>query len=205
MPKRVALFGGAFDPPHLGHQQVAEYLLAEQLVDEVWFVPVKHHPFGKQVEVNGHRVSMLELILEPGMRVETFELTQTGPNYTAQTMAQLQQQHPTTEFSWVIGSDNLRQLDEWGSAITQTIQDHVFWVYPRAGSPMEYLLASLQQKEWLPPNHQIKLLPEAPEVVAASSEIKQRLATNYSVAAISDLVDPRVARYSIDHDLYRST
>ena len=59
---KIALFGGGFDPPHLGHQFITQTLLERQIVEEVWYVPVKQHPFGKQVSADQHRVAMLKLI-----------------------------------------------------------------------------------------------------------------------------------------------
>ena len=65
---KVALFGGVFDPPHLGHQRIAEEMIAHSIVDEVWYVPVYEHPWedrlGKwQMADYEHRKKMVELIL----------------------------------------------------------------------------------------------------------------------------------------------
>jgi nicotinate-nucleotide adenylyltransferase len=68
---RVALFGGSFNPPHVAHQLVALYLLETQPIDEVWFVPVYAHAFGKQLASYEHRVAMCELaIVALGPRVK---------------------------------------------------------------------------------------------------------------------------------------
>ena len=63
--KRVALFGGSFNPPHVAHQLVALYVLETQPVDEVWFVPTYAHPFGKQLVSYVHRVAMCKLAVAP--------------------------------------------------------------------------------------------------------------------------------------------
>jgi len=60
---QIALFGGTFDPPHLGHYQVVKELLQRQVTDAVWFVPVKNHPFAKKMTAANHRLAMLEILV----------------------------------------------------------------------------------------------------------------------------------------------
>src|SRR6188508_3357294 len=62
--RKVGLFGGSFNPPHVAHQLVALYVLETQL-DEVWFVPTYSHPFGKPLVAYDHRVAMCELAAAP--------------------------------------------------------------------------------------------------------------------------------------------
>lgn len=73
---KIALFGGAFDPPHVGHKAVADSLIEEKIVDEVWFVPVYKHPwaarYGKQQLTDYDiRVKMLELTIHDGVPVDS--------------------------------------------------------------------------------------------------------------------------------------
>src|SRR5689334_22148241 len=107
---KICLFGGAFDPPHLGHQRIAAEIIAQNLADEVWFVPVKTHSFGKPMTDPQQRLAMLQLIQLPHTKIETYELEQTGVNYTFNTLEALAKRYPEHEFSWVIGSDNLEKF-----------------------------------------------------------------------------------------------
>ena len=82
MPE-IALFGGSFDPPHVGHLLAAAYVLAVEPVDELWFVPVLAHPFGKQFQgTYDHRVELCEKLVQqlPRARVSrTFGFFRCAP------------------------------------------------------------------------------------------------------------------------------
>jgi nicotinate-nucleotide adenylyltransferase len=183
----IALFGGAFDPPHLGHQQVASSLLANQICDEVWFVPVKQHPFGKEVHTNGHREKMLSLILEPKMRVEDYELHHPGKSYSFQTLEALSKGYPQHRFSWVIGTDNLQQFHLWQN-FHELLQKYRVYVYPR------------QHFDFHPIYKGMIKLESLPQVMVSSTMVKEKLAGHQS---ISGLVDERVERYIKENHLYR--
>lgn len=182
----ICLFGGAFDPPHLGHQQVAKALLEHKICDEVWFVPVKQHPFGKEVRTNGHRQKMLELVLEPKMRVEEYEMNHPGKSYSFDTLEALSKQYPEYSFSWVIGSDNVGKFHLWNNYM-QLLKKYTVFIYPREGFEMFVL------KNMIP-------LTDFTEVTVSSTEVKKKLAKNQS---ISGLVDERVERYIRENNLYR--
>lgn len=197
----IALFGGSFDPPHLAHQQIAVYLLQEQLVDQVWFVPVKHHPFGKIVSSDRARVEMLELIvaaqltvtpeLAGRLRVEEYELHQARTSYTIQTLRQLAAHHPAYRFVWVIGSDNVANFPQWQQH-QEILTEFGVLVYPRAGS----ILAAPSQ---LPAGMQY--LAAAPQVTTSSTQIRAALAAGQSVTA---WVAPVMAQYLNTHHLYQT-
>lgn len=189
---KIALFGGAFDPPHAGHQQVTAALLLHQLFDEVWYVPVGEHAFPgfkpKEMVSAEHRLAMLKLICDqPAIRVEEYELTKSGPSYTYDTLQYLTAQYPEHEFGWIIGSDNLAGFHKWLD-VHALLLNHHFYVYPRAGYPMEPLFP------------QMTALTQLPSIEVSSTEVRAALSTGSS---IQDLVDPRVAQYIETHHLYR--
>lgn len=185
---QIALFGGAFDPPHLGHQQVAQALLTNNIVDEVWFVPVKHHPFSKPLRASDQqRIEMLQLMLEEKMRIETYELTSPEVSYAYYTLEALAQQYPQHTFSWVLGSDNLQAFHKWGF-YEQLIEKFTVYVYPRTGSPFEPLYDNMVP------------LVTMPEVVASSTKVREHIKVGQPV---TDLVTAEVAAYIADHQLYR--
>lgn len=184
---RICLFGGAFDPPHIGHQQVARELISRSVCDEVWFVPVKQHPFGKKVEVNGHRVKMLELILQPQWKVDSFELERSMTSYSYQTLNTLHMLFPQHTFSWVIGSDNLEKFHLWQEYET-LLKEFTVYVYPRSGFP------------FFPYYEGMEMLKDFPIVRASSTKVRSRLKRHQD---ISDLVDPKVEQYIEEHRLYK--
>ena len=117
---RVALFGGSFNPPHVGHQLVALYVLETAAVDELWFVPCWRHPFDKALEPFADRLRMCEMAaaaLGPRARVSDIEAQLGGEESpTLLTIKGLQARHPEHEFVLVIGADLEPELPSWYGA-----------------------------------------------------------------------------------------
>jgi len=113
---RVALFGGSFNPPHVGHQLLALYVLETAEVDELWFVPTFQHPFHKALETFEDRRAMCERAVEalgPRARVSDVEARLGGASLTLRTVRRLMEEHPGYSFSLVIGSDLVSETDAW--------------------------------------------------------------------------------------------
>jgi nicotinate-nucleotide adenylyltransferase len=116
---RVAIFGGSFNPPHVGHQLVALYVLETAAVDELWFVPCWKHPFDKNLESYVDRLRMTELAavaLGPRVRVSDVEARLGGESRTLLTINNLRSSHPQHEFLLVIGADLVPELPSWYGA-----------------------------------------------------------------------------------------
>lgn len=113
---RVAVYGGSFNPPHVGHAMVIAWLLWTDQVDEVWLVPVGSHAFGKAVAPFERRVAWCQGLADgvgPRVHVEDIESRLPGPSYTLNTLRALAERHPDAELRLVLGSDNLPHLDRW--------------------------------------------------------------------------------------------
>lgn len=113
---RVALFGGSFNPPHVGHQLLALYVLETKGVDELWFVPTFQHPFHKTLETFADRRTMCERAVEalgPRVRVSDVEAQLGGASLTLRTVQRLIADHPGHAFSLVIGSDLVPETASW--------------------------------------------------------------------------------------------
>ena len=113
---RVALFGGSFDPPHVGHQMACLYLLLTYGVDEVWMIPVFRHAFDKRSAPFAQRVAMCEraaAAVSPAVRVCTIEQELAGQSYTLLTVRALKARHPEHRFSLVIGADLVKERERW--------------------------------------------------------------------------------------------
>jgi nicotinate-nucleotide adenylyltransferase len=118
--RRVGLFGGSFNPPHVAHQLVALYVL-ETLVDEVWFVPTYSHPFGKPLVPYDHRIAMCELAAAPlGARARVmrseYELAQKPDFVASRTLdlvEHLSAQYPDVALRLLVGADILGETDKW--------------------------------------------------------------------------------------------
>lgn len=119
--ERVGIFGGSFDPVHLGHLILAEAALEELDLDRIIFIPAGVSPF-KQDRPPGaspdERLAMLRIATacEPRFSVDDRELQRSGPSYSIDTVRSLMGDYPGVRFLFLIGADNLRDLPEWHEA-----------------------------------------------------------------------------------------
>lgn len=188
---KIAIFGGAFDPPHVGHLKVVRNFLQLNLVDEVWFLPVKDHAFAKKMASEVDRLAMLELLVSRHLSALPVlicreELEQPGMSITYQTLKALSTQHPEHQFSFLLGSDNLKSFHQWHD-YKKLLQDFSFYVYPRIGfdfGPLRPGMTALKNLE---------------EMAISSTEVKRRLLAKSDT---TDLISPEIAEYLRTHHLY---
>jgi nicotinate-nucleotide adenylyltransferase len=114
---RIGVFGGTFDPVHLGHLILAEQCRQLGRLDQVLFVPAARPPHKQQVDVTpfAQRVEMLSLAIsgQPAFRIDELEKDRPGPSYTVETLGEIHQREPTAELFLLIGGDMLRDLAMW--------------------------------------------------------------------------------------------
>lgn len=180
------LFGGSFDPPHIGHAAVASAVLRARLADEVWFVPCGAHPFGRSLSPAEHRVAMTQLIVQPGTAVCTFETDKTEPSYSVDTLATLSALHPQRTFSWLMGSDQLHAFDEWKD-FERLLATWRVYVYPRKGYPLEPLYQGMTP------------LVSMREIDVSSTIVRKRLEAGEEAGSA---IEREVAAYIGSHRLY---
>ena len=115
LPKRVALFGGAFNPPHLAHLFMVRYLLTRSDVDEVWVMPSERHAFGKEMAPFEVRLSLLSCCFrdEVGVRLCEIEREPSLSGRSFDTLSALSERYPELHFKLVIGADNLTSSHRW--------------------------------------------------------------------------------------------
>src|SRR4051812_40164046 len=127
-PRRIGVFGGTFDPVHLGHLILAEQCRESGRLDEVWFVPSGNNPFKPdRLKSFEQRVEMVELAIagHPAFKVDKVEMEMLEqwrhdrpgeplpPTYTYEVLADLRRRHPDDELYLLIGSDALEELPKW--------------------------------------------------------------------------------------------
>jgi nicotinate-nucleotide adenylyltransferase len=115
--ERVGIFGGTFDPPHLGHLILAEYAVETLDLSCLLFVPAADPPH-KQQEKNTpveHRLAMLELAISSNSRftLSRTDVDRPGPHYSVDMVKIIQKQYPDAELFFVMGGDSLRDLPRW--------------------------------------------------------------------------------------------
>jgi nicotinate-nucleotide adenylyltransferase len=114
--QRIGIFGGAFDPIHSGHIQVAQYCLSEYGLDQIRFIPSKHHRL-KQTSIARpwQRAAMVALAIanHAGFYLDTRELLRQQPSYAILTLQSLCQQFPQNDFFWILGADAFADFNRW--------------------------------------------------------------------------------------------
>lgn len=112
---QIALFGGSFNPPHVGHLLSAAYVRAVAGVDAVWLMPAHRHAFNKPLAAWEHRLRMCRAMasLLTGVDVTEVEALIPGDGRTIDTVEYLQRKYPQHAFRLVIGTDILAETDQW--------------------------------------------------------------------------------------------
>lgn len=113
---KVAILGGSFDPIHNGHLQMAKYAKKRLQVKEVWFIPTWKTPLKERELTNySDRYRMIQRAIKPYryMKVKDVEKQLQPISYTIDTIKTLKKQYPSIEFSFLVGGDQVKQLDHW--------------------------------------------------------------------------------------------
>ena len=132
--KNIGLYFGTFNPIHIGHLIIANHMVENSDLDEIWMVVTPHNPFKKKSSLldNHHRYEMVYRATEDYDKIAPsdieFKLPQ--PNYTVHTLAHISEKYPTYTFSLIMGEDNLKGLHKWKNYET-ILEHHHVYVYPR--------------------------------------------------------------------------
>lgn len=115
--KKIGIFGGTFDPIHMGHLLLAESACCSFGLDKVLFMPTPspYHRTDKKVLDLSHRISMVKLAIEGNDHFEfsDFEISLPGPTYTYNTLTRFREEYPDTEIYLIIGGDSLFSIEKW--------------------------------------------------------------------------------------------
>jgi nicotinate-nucleotide adenylyltransferase len=201
--KQIGLFFGSFNPVHQGHLILANYLVEETALEEVWFVITPQSPFKQKQRLldNHHRLALVEEAIEGylKLKVSTVEFGLPAPQYTALTIAHLMEKHPEASFSLIVGQDHLKSFHKWYN-YQALLEGHQIYVYPRM--PEEALAASKPLKQPKPEilNHSNLILVSAPVVEISSSYIRKALKAGKN---IRPLLPPAVWKYMDEMNFYR--
>jgi nicotinate-nucleotide adenylyltransferase len=197
---RLGIFGGTFDPIHIGHLVVAQVAMEEAGLDRVLFVPAGVNPLkvGRQITAAEHRLAMVQLALQhsPQFAVTSWELDRPGPSFTVDTVGHVREQYPDAELFLIIGADNLRLLPKWKS-VEEILEQATILALNRPG---EDLKSSCQMMLALYPhiNERIRIV-DMPGLDISSTWLRDRLVKNQTV---KHLLPDEVIRYSEENKLY---
>jgi nicotinate-nucleotide adenylyltransferase len=167
--RTVALLGGSFDPPHIGHVLMASWALCLDEVQEVWLLPTFIHPFGKSLSAYDARCEMCEAAiahLGPAARVERIEQELGGVSYTVRTLEALSHRDPDVSWRWVGGADTWNQRHTWRE-------------WDRLETMVEPLIIG---REGAPTPAPFTTAPVLPDI--SSSEIRSRVAADEDIGGL---------------------
>lgn len=187
----IGLFGGSFDPIHLGHLIVGRAVAEALGLEALRFMPTGEQPLkrGRHVASAAQRVAMVAAAVEgePGLSLERIEADRLGASYTVDTLRALRAREPGREFVVLLGADAAADLDQWHEvAALPGLARLVAFTRAGAARPSHPLL------------HQVV---EAPAVEISSTAIRRRVAAGRSIRY---LVPEAVAEYIAAQGLYRN-
>ncbi len=205
LEKKIALFGGTFDPIHLGHTIIAHEALDSIGAERIVFIPAKRSPLkGFSPKASDEdRLKMIELAIADytNFEVSDFELKKTAPSYTLETVRKFKADFGSkTSIYWLIGADSVEDLPYWHK-ITELIDEYNIVTMYRAGCKTPDFnkfnhIWGPQRTEKLQKN-----IIQTSLIDISSTEVRKRLAAGISV---TDMLHPAVAEYIRQHNLYKS-
>ena len=189
---KIGIFGGTFNPIHIGHAIIANFIAQNSCLDAIWFMVAPQNPL--KTEACGasdlDRIKMVEMVAHKIDKVTTsaFEFALPRPSYTYNTLTELQKRFPNDEFHLIIGGDNWQNFDKWRNHHEIASQFNIM-VYPRHGFevviPEEY-------------RQNVKLI-DAPIIELSSTDIRAALKEQRNM---NFFLSSEVYEYILENKLY---
>ena len=133
---KIGLYFGSYNPIHIGHLAIANYMVEYADIDQLWFVVSPQNPFKKKENLlaDYHRLEMVERAIQNDYRFQAsnIEFNLPKPSYTIDTLTYLQERNPNYSFKIIMGSDNLKSFPKWKN-FEMIINNYGVIVYPRPG------------------------------------------------------------------------
>lgn len=189
---KIGIFGGTFNPIHIGHAIIANFIAQNSCLDAIWFMVAPQNPLkaGACGASDIDRIKMVEMVARKIDKVTTsaFEFSLPRPSYTYNTLLELKKRFPNDEFYLIIGGDNWQNFDKWRNH-DEIIRDFNIMVYPRHGFetviPEEY-------------GNRVKLI-EAPIIELSSTNIRAALKEQRNM---NFFLSNEVYEYILENKLY---
>lgn len=188
---KIGLYFGSFNPIHIGHLIIANHVINETDVQQIWLVVSPQNPFKQEGGLLNeyHRLHLAQLAVEDDtrFRVADIEFKLPRPSYTIDTLIYLQEKYPQHEFSIIIGSDSFQNLPKWKNAAL-LIRDYSFIVYIRPGAEVKDHF-----------NARVNIL-NAPMLAISATLIRQNIQQGKSIRY---LVPDKVRAYIEENKYYK--
>ncbi|HEX9514444.1 MAG TPA: nicotinate (nicotinamide) nucleotide adenylyltransferase [Puia sp.] len=185
---QVGLYFGSFNPIHHGHLLIANYILENTELDQVWFVVSPQNPLKPSGSLLNeyHRLYLVQLAVEGENRLKAsdIEFKLPKPSYTADTLTYMQEKYPTHEFSIIMGSDSFQNLPKWKN-YTHILHNYPIYIYKRSAH------------EIIPfyPGAKKLVILEAPLLPISATEVRKKAKAGKSIRyLVPDAVREEIER-----------
>lgn len=193
--KKIGLFFGSFNPIHIGHLILGNYILEKSDMDELWFIVSPQNPFkDKKTLLKDHnRLEMVNLAISnySKMRASDIEFSLPKPSYTIDTLIYMREKYPDHQFSLIMGEDNLAGLQRWKNS-ELLIKNYQIIVYPRVINDEK------EASDYL--KHSNINLIKAPIIELSATEIRTMIKENKNVRP---MLPPEVFDYLDGSNFYK--
>ncbi len=191
--KNTALFFGSFNPVHIGHMAIANFLVEFTEVDDLWFVVTPQNPLKERANLlpDADRLEMVRLAIDddPRFRASDIEFRLPKPNFTINTLAYISEKFPERKFYLVIGGDNLQYFNKWKNP-EEILKQYKLLVYARPGyDGGEYA------------KHPSVRIVQAPQIEISSSFIRKAIQNGHNP---NHFMPPKVAKYVDEMNFFRN-
>ncbi len=197
--KKVGLYFGTFNPIHVGHLIIANYMAEQTDLDQVWLVVSPKNPLKQKSSMltDVHRLTLTRIAVEnnPKLWVSNIEFDLPRPSYTTHTLAALEDKHPNHSFALIMGEDNLRTFHKWKN-YESILGRHKIYVYPRVRREGE----SKTPDQFV--GHMNIELVDAPVMNLSSTQVRQFIKDGRDV---SYMLTPEVHDYVREMHFYENS
>ena len=198
--KRIGLFGGSFNPIHLGHTALAAYICEQGLVDEVWLMVSPQNPLKQDLTLldENERLHMARLAVAPYPMLKAcdFEFTLPRPSYTYHTLQALRETYSNCMFSLIIGEDNWDNFHRWYRGEDIACETPII-VYPRDAEGRLQIISAMQESPLSSGEGGGRGLPKL--LPYSSTEVRHLIAQGQDA---SHMLHPEVYQYIKAKQLY---
>lgn len=199
---KIGIIGGSFDPIHLGHLAMAEYLREIKNLDKILFIPTGNAPHKTYESLAEQRLEMVKLAIEDNEYFSfcQIEVLKETTSYTAETLKELKEKWPEAEFNFIIGTDNLFSIEKWykieelGKLTKILVSNRIY----NEGLSIEEVM---EKCKFLKNQFNLKIdIVDSPVFEISSSDIRRRIKNHMS---IKYLLPKKVEDYIRDNGLYK--
>ncbi len=184
---KIGLYFGSFNPIHTGHCIIANHVISNTLLEQLWFVVSPQNPLKAIASLLNeyHRLHLVQLAIEgePLLRASDIEFQLPRPSYTIDTLTYLEEKYPAHSFAVILGSDSFQNLKKWKN-YNLLIQRYDMYVYLRPGFEIE-----------IAPYKNIKII-DAPLLQISSTHIRESIQKKKSIRyLVPDKVKEEIEKY----------